>query len=391
MRVLVVPRDFPSDAEPQSGIYVLRQVQALQALGHHIRVVRVVPKAPPMSRKWRAYRSVPRSYSIEGVDVHTLRAIVPPRMFGIGIVRAQVASELRREAEEFGADLVHVHCVIPTGALTCGTSVPTVLTAHGSDTYREPWRRSDLQAHARAAVASATAVTAVSGFVKEAVAALGRPDADVIYNGADERFFEPMNRAAARASLGINNGRPVVVYAGNLIAAKGLYDLIDALAALDEPRPLALLAGDGPEARGLRARFDSLHLENRLLGRLSQPEIATALGAADVFVFPSHAEGLPGAICEAMLAGRAVVASRVGGIPEIIEDGENGLLVPHANPPALSRALQRLLGDSTMRVRFEQNAREFALRRLTWRTNAIAYEALYRRVLAPRDQLHRSA
>ena len=391
MRILVVPRDFPSAAEPQAGIFVLRQIQALQSLGHRLRVIRVIPNAPPMSKKWRSYRNVPPAYGIEGVEVRTLRAIVPPRMFGIGIVRAQIAAALRREADEFGTDVVHAHCVLPTGALICGMGLPTVLTAHGSDTYREPWRRADLEAHARAAVANATTVAAVSGFVKEAVAALGRADAAIIYNGADERFFEPMNRAVARAKLGISAERRVVAYVGNLLKAKGLYDLAAALAAINDLKPLALVAGDGPEARGLRARFDKLRLESRLFGRLSQSEIATVLGAADVFVFPSHAEGLPGAVCEAMLAGRAVVASRVGGIPEIVKDGETGSLVPKTDPPALSSALRQLLGDSTMRMRFERNARDFALRRLTWRTNAIAYDALYRRTCGSQLEEHRSA
>src|SRR5215472_5237989 len=109
MRNLVIPRDFPTAEEPQAGIFVLRQIQALRELGHELRVVRVVPKAPPLSPKWRAYRRVPDEYSHENVHVRTLRAMVPPRMLGIGIVRAQIASALRREAKEFGADIVHAH------------------------------------------------------------------------------------------------------------------------------------------------------------------------------------------------------------------------------------------------------------------------------------------
>jgi glycosyltransferase involved in cell wall biosynthesis len=328
MRILVIPRDFPSKDDPQAGIFVLRQVQALQALGHDVRVVRVVPKAPPFSKKWRAYRRVPSVYSHEDVDVRTLRAMVPPRMLGIGFVRAQIGSALRREAEAFAADLVHVHCVLPTAALVRGIGVPTVLTAHGSDAYLEPWRRADLQLAARSAVAEATIVTAVSDYVKEAVVALGRSDVAVIFNGADEKVFAPVDREAARARLGIANGRKVVAYAGYLLFAKGLYDLVDALASIKSMRPVAVLAGDGPEAAGLRQRFDALGVEYRLLGQVSQNELASVLGAADVFAFPSHAEGLPVAVCEAMLSGRAVVASGVGGIPEIIKDGYTGVLVP---------------------------------------------------------------
>jgi teichuronic acid biosynthesis glycosyltransferase TuaC len=391
MRVLVIPRDFPSAHEPQAGIFVLRQIQALQELGHTINVLRLVPKAPPFSPKWRAYRRVPERYLLEGVAVHTLRVVVPPQMLALGLVRAQIAPALRREIQTFAPDLVHVHCVLPTAALVRGAAVPTVLTAHGNDTYMEPWRRNDLHGEARAALASATTVVAVSGFVRQSVVALGRPDASIVFNGADERVFSPKGRALARQSLSIDPRRRVVAYAGNLLAAKGIYDLADALGMLNGLRPLALFAGDGPELTGLRARLDMRRVEYRLLGRVTQSELSTLLDASDVFAFPSHAEGLPGAVCEAMLSGRAVVASEVGGIPEIVRDGETGLLVPKADATALAHAIQRVLADDAGRSRLERNARDFALGHLTWRVNAAAYDALYRETRGRHERGHMSA
>jgi glycosyltransferase involved in cell wall biosynthesis len=391
MRVLVVPRDFPSADEPQAGIFVLRQIQALQALGHTVSVLRFVPKAPPFSPKWRAYRRVPERYSLEGVAVHTLRVLVPPQMLGLGLVRAQVAQALRSEIQTFGADLVHVHCVLPTAALARDADAPMILTAHGSDAYVEPWRRSDLREEARQALERAATVVAVSGFVERSVAALGRSDASVVFNGADERVFSPKTRALARRTLSIDPRRHVVAYAGNLLRAKGIYDLADALGDLSALRPLALVAGDGPERAGLQERLSSRGVDHRLLGRISQGELATLLGASDVFAFPSHAEGLPGAVCEAMLSGRAVVASEVGGIPEIVKDGESGLLVPKEDPIALAHAIGRVLGDDALRGELERNAHDFAQRHLTWRVNAAAYEALYRETLARHAVSHRSA
>jgi teichuronic acid biosynthesis glycosyltransferase TuaC len=391
MRVLVVPRDFPSVDEPQAGIFVLRQIQALQGLGHTVSVLRFVPKAPPFSPKWRAYRSVPEKYTLEGVAVHTLRVIVPPQMLGLGLVRAQAAPALRDEIRAFAPDILHVHCVLPTAALARGAGVPMVLTAHGSDAYVEPWRRRDLRAEARAALAHATIVVAVSGFVKHAVAALGRPDAAIVFNGADESVFSPKARALARATLSIDPRRRVVAYAGNLLKAKGIYDLADALGGLNGLHALALFAGDGPEAAGLRQRLDSRGVEYRLLGRISQPELSTLLAAADVFAFPSHAEGLPGAVCEAMLSGRTVVASEVGGIPEIVKDGETGLLVPKEDPVALARAIGHVLHDDAQRGQLERNAHAFALRHLTWRVNAAAYDTLYREALTRHTVSHTRA
>jgi teichuronic acid biosynthesis glycosyltransferase TuaC len=391
MRVLVVPRDFPSAHEPQAGIFVLRQIQALQALGHTVSVLRLVPKAPPFSPKWRAYRRIPDRYSVEGVAVHTLRVVVPPQMLGLGLVRAQVEPALRREIQALDPELVHVHCVLPTAALTRSVSAPMIVTAHGSDAYMEPWRRSDLRNEARTALARATTVVAVSRFVKDSVAKLGRPDAAIVFNGADERVFSPQARAHARETLSIEAGRHVVTYAGNLLAAKGIYDLADALGTLNGLRPLALFAGEGPEFTGLRERLELRHVDYRLLGRVSQLELSTLLAAADVFALPSHAEGLPGAVCEAMLSGRAVVASAVGGIPEIVRNGETGLLVPKADPTALAGAIQRVLANDVARAALERNARAFALEHLTWGVNAAAYDALYRETLARHGANRRSA
>jgi len=243
MRILVVPRDFPSEDQPQSGIFVLRQALALRRLGHEIEVLRMVPFAPPLGRRWRAYRKIPATYAQDGITVRAVRTLVPPQMRGIDFVRAQFAVHLRREMARFQPDLVHAHCTLPTGALCSEIAAPVLLTAHGSDTYAEPWWRAGLQAAARSAVLRASAVVAVGEFVCGSVQILGRDDAAVIFNGADDEVFFPKASFLARAQLGIERGRMVVVFAGNLCRAKGIYDLDESLAKIGALQPLPLIAG----------------------------------------------------------------------------------------------------------------------------------------------------
>jgi len=209
--------------------------------------------------------------------------------------------------------------------------------------------------------------------------------------GADDGVFYPRARALSRDVLGIERGRRVVMFTGSLIRAKGIFELAEALGLLGDLRPLALIAGDGPCGAELQARLDQLGVEYRMLGRAAQSTLATALDAADVFAFPSHAEGLPNAVCEAMMSGRAVVAARVGGVPEIISDGKTGILVRRGEPSELAAALRRVLADANFRSALERNARDFALRELTWKGHARAYEAIYGEAVRSFSASHKSA
>ena len=371
MRALVFAHDFPSSDNPQSGVFFLRQAHALKTIGFEIRVIRVVPHAPPFGKHWAKYRRVPRHYEYEGVEVRTLRAFMPPRNLGCAFVAKQLRPALLREIVDFNADYVHVHTLIPMAAYAIDLPVPVVVTAHGRDAYENPWRRTDLERAARAALASATAVVCVSDFVRNHVRRLGREDASVVYNGADERVFMPGDRRAARARLGLPDDTPIVAFAGNLLRAKGVLDLLCATKRLEDLNPLLVFAGDGPERAAIEEARNGRRI--RLMGVVTQRQIADVFTAADVVVLPSYREGLPATVCEAMASGRAVVATRVGGIPEIVESGRTGKLIEPGNVDELTDALRYVLSDHAERIRIECAAAAFASEHLTWRHNAEAY------------------
>ena len=154
-----------------------------------------------------------------------------------------------------------------------------------------------------------------------------------------------------------------VLFLGRLETAKGVFELLEAGARpvreTAGPSPLRLVFGGEGDAQGLRRRAAELGIADRieLPGWLGPAERDAELRKATVFCLPSHAEGLPMSMLEAMAARKAVVATNVGGIPETLRDGDNGLLVPPRDERALARALARLLGDAALRDRLAERAR----------------------------------
>jgi teichuronic acid biosynthesis glycosyltransferase TuaC len=382
MRVLVVANNFPSPDRPYDGMFVLRQLQALSERGHEIAVLRVVPWAPPVGAKWHRYRSVPDRYQVEGYPVRTLRGLLGPRNWGVGSLGTQLRAAVGREIARFDPHLAHAHTILPSGALLLRQSIPFVLTAHGTDAYDVPWRRPGLERAARRVLACAASAVGVSEFVATFLRRLGRPDAAVVFNGADESLFAPRDRPDARHRLNLPSDRALIAFAGYLEPHKGLADLVQAATCLRDLRPLLVFAGSGEMREQLEARAQRAGVESRFLGAVDQATLGDVYAACDVFTLPSYREGLPTVICEAMLAGRCVVATRAGGIPEIVADAQTGFVVDRGDVAALSDRLRRALSDATLRARLETNARRFALTHLTWRVNAAAYDRIYTNVLA---------
>ena len=256
---------------------------------------------------------------------------------------------LRRILEQRGVDLLHAHDFTTGvyGAAACHLArIPYVITLHGGAYYGGKGRR---RLAFRWAVRGSRATVGVSEDTRtEAIDLLGLRGDDVgmIANGIG---FETGSGSGVRAELGLAEGEPLILAVGNLYPVKGHRVLIEALALLRDRRPglewAAAIAGRGDQEDSLRERIGALGLEGRvhLLGfRADVPDL---LAAAAVYTMPSLSEGLPLALVEAMFSGTAVVASDVGGIPEVVSDGESALLAPPEDVEGLSRALQSVLED----------------------------------------------
>jgi glycosyltransferase involved in cell wall biosynthesis len=398
VRILTISHLYPSEVDETAGTFVHQQVCALRERGHDVRVISPVGWAPPRVSRYAAHRAVPRCTKIDDVPVlHPRMFVLPGAKLGPSIVHTTlraVIGHVRRTYRDWPFDLVHAHMLVPDGwaAASAGhaVGVPVIATAHGSaDVLRTPnrsaaWRRTVVES-----ITELDQIIAVSHAVARGVCDLARPrhGVRVIPNGADPARFADVDRASARQVLGLPDDRPIALFVGHLTDLKGISDLVDAVgitAADAGVRPLLAIVGDGPLRPALEERVAELGLGDsvRFVGKVPHDDVGTWMGACDVVVLPSLSEGLPTVICEAMVAGRAVIATTIGGIPELVEDGVTGRLVAPADAPALADALRALLGSDGRAPAMGELAAARAKDRLTWGAVAQQIESVYRDVLA---------
>lgn len=237
--------------------------------------------------------------------------------------------------------------------------LPAVATFHGRAYYAETRMR-----RAISRLTSHTAsVVAVSEDIRRHLceaAGLAGHRVHFIPNGVDvDRFrFDPEARERERAALGVSGQQFLIGAVGSYYPVKGHSHLIKALRlVVDAASDVQLvIAGQGPLAAELQQQVDAMNLTRnvRLLGYVADP--AALLSALDAFVMPSLSEGRPLALLEAAANGRPIVASSVGGIPELVDHETTGLLVPPADPRELAEALGRLMANADLRGRLGANA-----------------------------------
>lgn len=204
----------------------------------------------------------------------------------------------------------------------------------------------------------------------------GVPLDTLIYvpNGVDV----PEGGPPARAALGLPEG-PLVVAVGQLEEIKGHRYLVEAWPEVVRAHPTArlVLVGDGPRRLALHEQARGLGVDDSVLFPGFRPDGRRYAAAADVVVQPSLTEGMPNAVLEAMAAGRAVVATRVGGVPELITDGETGLLVRAGDALALSAAITALLQDGDRRTRLGRAAARHVMADFSLRSVSVRAQDLY--------------
>jgi len=269
--------------------------------------------------------------------------------------------------------------------------LPTVATLHTLD---EPPPRSRLALHFRLmawALRRARRVIAVSDITRRHYLARARlrPERVVtLYNGIDPTGFqaEPAVREAARAELGLSPEAPVLVTVAVQREPKGIQYMLTALpqVAAQFPAVRYLLVGDGPHRPALEEQAARLGMAGRVLFAGARDDVARMLATADVFVLPSLTEALPTVVAEAMAAGRPIVATTVGGIPEMVRHGEAALLVPPADPEALAAAVCRLLANPRQAAAMGRAGRRLVAARFDIRTQSRQLADDYRALAAGR-------
>ena len=351
MRVLVITKIFPSSVEPAFAPYNRYQFGELDTLCD-VDVLGIIPWFPGASllHRWSdAGRriEVPRSETIDRLHVRHPRVLYIPRV-GHVFAGATYALSLLPEvvARRGSVDVVLGSFAYPDGwaavALSRLLGVPAVIKVHGGD-INELSKVRVLRPHLRWALSRAAAVVATSRALADAAIAAGAraETTSVIFNGVDLATFRVRDRAEARRELGRPTEGRWILFVGRVEARKGVRELMQAFAGLSPARPdvKLVLVGDGTERTECEAFARERGLPVEFAGARPHDEVAVWLGACDVLALPSHAEGTPNVVVEALVSGRRVVATQVGGIPAVVDRDVLGTLVPSKDAVALEAAL----------------------------------------------------
>lgn len=235
-------------------------------------------------------------------------------------------------------------------------------------------------------------VIAVSGAVRDTLldSGVSAEKVEVVHNAVTLERFDPssVDPDGARRQLGIGAGDIVVGTVGKLHKGKGVFDLLAAFALLSgkHVRLKLLFVGDGPERSALEQEASRLSLSERVIFAGPSKDVARMYAAMDIFVLPSTcSEAFGMVLVEAMAMARPVIATEVGGIPEIVQDNVSGILVPPQDPGSISRAIDRYIEDPALRSRLAEEGRLLVSRRFTEQTMARAFEKALRNVYTGQD------
>lgn len=383
--VLWLTPSYPWPAEPIAGIYYRTQAQALLRLGVDLSIAAPTPYAPwpmPLLRtRWRNYAEAPRLQQDGQVRVFRPHYPNVPGQPSWSQPDRLVASATWRARRRWaGAKLIHGHTAV-TGLAAWRVArragVPFVLTFHGGDMNIWPDQHPERLADLRAAAREAAAVVAVSSALAERIRAVTGVDAFALPIGCDHRALAnaTLPKAEARRLLGLPQDRLIVLFVGFLLQTKGVREVADAILNLGDPF-LGVFVGKGPLAGyGVADGAAGPHLDYR--GEQAHEDVIRFLCAADVLVLASHREGLPTVLVEAGSVGTPVIASPVGGIPELLADGR-GTIMPEGSAHAIADALRGFLVDRARAAEAAERLHRHVLEEYDVDRNALKLLAIYR-------------
>jgi glycosyltransferase involved in cell wall biosynthesis len=352
MKITVVTSYFPNSARPYGGNSAFHTLRFLKPHAH-IEVISPHERYPRL--KWLVpgrYETIdltwqPPEFKTTYFEYPAIPVLTRP--FN-GPVCARILLPYVRASRP---EVILNYWLYPDGfaAVRAGRALglPVIVGAIGSDIRRlnDPITVRMV----RQTMSGADAVITVSEELRRRAIELGVPAGKVttILNGCDTAFFHPGERDVARRELGCGPRSEILLYAGNLFAAKGLGELMQAFIGLAESRPRArlVIVGQGPYGETLARRAAAAGLQDRvtLPGRRDAAGVAAWMRAADLVCLPSYSEGCPNVIVEALACGRPVVATAVGGIPELVDEA-CGILVPPRDAVRLREALHQALSKT---------------------------------------------
>lgn len=377
MHILYAGHLFPTPANPVLGVFVLERARAL-AKQANVSVISLISFFPLLRPKQPCLRS-------EVIDgIHVQRAYYPAMPRALYALRWRtMATAFYRSVRKLPnkPDIIHVDWIYPDAYAVLNWALaqktPVVLTVHGRKTMGSP----NNQLKHLWPLQHAKKIIAVSADLKKQILekfhGIQQDKIAVIPNGVNPERFKPMSRQQARQALNLQQNIKLVLNVARLSEEKAQAVLLKAVANVQDAH--VCIVGNGPLRRSLQDLIKHLQLSSRarLIGQIEHESIPLWMAAADIVCLPSLHEGSPVTLYEALACGTPVVASNVGGIPEIVNNPKLGILVMPNNVSALTLALEQALQTT-----WDTNALSVHGQSFTWDAVASQTKAIYQDVLA---------
>lgn len=367
MKILVVSSMFPSRLLPHQGVFLCREMEYLRHFGIDCHFLVPVPWAPwPLYKfnRWRFYGPENPFQNSENFRVQKACYLRPSgkwfRHCSANFSYLAVKNKARKLQETIGFDAIFGVPMIPDGqvAIKLGRDLglPVAAMAIGSEIMVHTEEQPSLKKKVAWVLSRLDLAVGVSNELCNKLSSFGRGPTEpvCVYLGRDTQKFVPSkNKKKLRQKFGIDQDSVVGVYVGHLTPMKGMPELAEACECVfaKNPKFQMICVGQGPSRDLLSNLNVKIGRQAVILpGCVAPDEVPAYLQAADFLVFPSHSEGMPQAVLEAMNCGLAVVATPVGGIPEAVIHNETGIIVPVNNPGELQAGIERMVADFDFRM-----------------------------------------
>ncbi|UFT98849.1 glycosyltransferase [Radiobacillus kanasensis] len=319
MRILIISNMYPSMNSPQFGIFVKEQVDQLKKLTTSIKL---------------SVNTKQGGSKIEKILKYVLLYLKSLRLIFTEDI-----------------DIVHIHYAFPTGLLVFPikwfTRKKVVITVHGSD------------AHIKSSVGhwilkrifnNTDRIVTVSYYLKDSIVSdyeVNVKKVNTVNCGVNRELFYPRDNKELRQKYDIQMNKKVILFVGNLLVKKGIYTFVELMKIFpDKHDTMFIIVGNGPEREKIHKLTEGLASRVRIIGSVPKRDVSDWFNIADVFVLPSYNEGFGLVALESISCETPVIATRVGGIPEIIQDGVNGYLVNVNNANAISEKIDYLFTNN---------------------------------------------
>ena len=396
MRVLEACQEFPNRYYPQLGTFIKQSIDSIASRGIDVTVISPKPFVLPLSAfPYHNFFKLPRIEHTEKYDLHYPRYIyaVPKKYFYpiTGISYSRFVFEYATKNIKPEPDLIHAHFSYPDGygmmKLAKKWKVPLVISALGTIERKVAYEGTYTSKQIIEAMNFADKILSVSEDLKLHIVNLGinQEKVHVVPNGVDTKKFKPAGKAHARNLLNLPQDKNIVLFVGALRKIKGVDYLIEAAENfVDSNTHLFMVGRDDGLKRNLEKRAHELKIADyiKFTGPVNHDDIPLWISASDILVLPSLSEGRPNVVLEALACEVPVVATNVGGIPELMVDGETGYLVPAKSPRELSRKINKLLEDKNRRENMGKLGRKSIIQKgLTWEAHAKMTVGIYSALL----------